>query len=73
MVAHYVDDLLISGFFTKTQALSYQKDRKNKCKYACGLMTKQIHTHTHASNDSYEHPPRLQMNLNFFLQLARSF
>ena len=48
MVALYVDDLLISGFFTKTQALSYQKDRKNKCKYACGLMTKRdTHTHTH--------------------------
>ena len=44
-------------YFTKTQALSYQKDRKNKCKYACGLMT-ETDTHTHASNDSYEHPPR---------------
>ena len=42
-------------FFTKTQALSYQKYRKNKCKYACGLMT-ETDTHTHASNDSYEHP-----------------
>ena len=27
--------------FTKTQALSCQKDRKNKYKYACGLITKQ--------------------------------
>ena len=44
-------------FFTKAQALSYQKYRKNKCKYACGLMT-ETDTHTHASNDSYEHPPR---------------
>ena len=44
-------------FFTKTQALSYQKYRKNQFKYACGLMT-ETDTHTHASNDSYEHPPR---------------
>ena len=32
-------------FFTKTLALSCQKDRKNKYKYACGLMTKQTLTH----------------------------
>ena len=31
--------------FTKTLALSCQKDRKNKYKYACGLMTKQTLTH----------------------------
>ena len=31
---------------TKTLALSCQKDRKNKYKYACGLMTKQTLTHT---------------------------
>ena len=49
--------------FTKTLALSCQKDRKNKYKYACGLMTKQTHTHTHASNDSYEHPPTLTFEL----------
>ena len=30
---------------------------RKKCKYACGLMT-ETDTHTHASNDSYEHPPR---------------
>ena len=44
-------------FFAKNQALSCQKSRKNKYKYACGLMT-ETDTHTHASNDSYEHPPR---------------
>ena len=32
-------------YFTKTLALSCQKDRKNKYKYACGLMTKQTLTH----------------------------
>ena len=36
---------VILVIFTKTQALSYQKDRKNKCKYACGLMT-ETDTHT---------------------------
>ena len=33
------------NFFTKTLALSCQKDRKDKYKYACGLMTKQTLTH----------------------------
>ena len=37
----------IYDFFTKTQALSCQKDRKNKYKHACGLMTNtDTHTHT---------------------------
>ena len=38
-------DLDTVSFFTKTLALSCQKDRKNKYKYACGLMTKKTHTH----------------------------
>ena len=31
--------------FRKTQALSYQKSRKNKNKNACGLMAENRHTH----------------------------
>ena len=34
-------------FFRKTQALSYQKTRKDKNKNACGLMAENRHTHTH--------------------------
>jgi hypothetical protein len=33
-------------FFRKTQALSYQKSRKDKNKNACGLMAENRHTHT---------------------------
>ena len=55
--AKAVGGMWANDFFIKTQALSCQKSRKNKYKYACGLMT-ESDTHTHASNDSYEHPPR---------------
>jgi hypothetical protein len=48
---------------TKTRALSYQKSRKARFKNACGLMAKTKDTHTHASNDSYEHPPRSEFVL----------
>ena len=43
--------------FYKNSSIKLPKRQKNKCKYACGLMT-ETDRHTHASNDSYKHPPR---------------
>jgi hypothetical protein len=46
------------NFFGKTQALSYQKTEKQVQKQSMWPYGRDRHTRTHASNDSYEHPPR---------------
>ena len=52
-VIHHVE---CNTLFYKNSSIKLPKRQKNKCKYACGLMT-ETDTHTHARNDSYEHPP----------------
>ena len=38
-------DKMGSAYFKSYDETNCQKDKKNKYKYACGLMTKQTHTH----------------------------
>ena len=61
---------LPSFFFTKTQALSCQKSRKNKYKYACGLMTEQTHTPTQVMTPTST--PHVNNDLRILLPLSRS-